>query len=366
MTTIAAARALTPAGWTGPCEVVVESSMIGSIRPTSTVVNDRTLLPGFIDLQANGHEDTDVATATPTGWDRLDDLLVRQGVTTWCPTLVTAPLGAYAAPLGRIADAAARSGPRPAIAGAHLEGPFLGGRPGAHPPQLIREVDPGWIEDLDPIVQVLTLAPEAGDTAPAIAALARRGVLVGLGHSAATYEQAGAAVDAGATLVTHCFNAMAALHHRAPGLVGAALTDDRLTVSLIADLAHTHPALVRLAFRAKGAERVALVTDAVAWRSGHLGEIDLAAPDGLPRLPDGTIAGSTLTMVRAVRNAVGSCGVPLADAAAAAATTPARLLGLADRGCIEVGRRADLVALGPDLGLTGTWIGGHRVFRPPR
>lgn len=361
MTTIAGARALTPDGWTGPVEVAVEDGVIAAIRPTAASLPPLALVPGFVDLQVNGHDDIDVATATGRDWDRLDDLLARQGVTTWCPTLVTAPLDAYAVPLGHITAAAARSGPRPAIAGAHLEGPFLGGRAGAHPAELIRPIDTAWLEHLPPVVRVVTLGPEIDGAMAAIEELAGRGLLVALGHSSATYERGTEAIDAGARLATHCFNAMDGLHHRAPGLVGAALCDDRIAVSLIADLAHVHPALLRLAFRAKGPEAVALVTDAVAWRSGHVGGITVEAVDGVPRLADGTIAGSALTMDRAVRNTVVAAGVPLADAVTAAATTPARLLGLDDRGRLAVGARADLVALSEDLAVEATWVAGERV-----
>ena len=142
---------------------------------------------------------------------------------------------------------------------------------------------------------------------------------------------------------------MGPLHHRQPGLVGAALTDDRVAVSLITDLVHVHPAVVSLIFRAKSAHRVALVTDAVAWEG-----------DGdAPRLPDGTLMGATVTADAALRNAVRRAGVSLVDAVTAASTTPANLLGLGDRGRIEVGKRADLVALGPDLTVDRTWVGGR-------
>jgi N-acetylglucosamine-6-phosphate deacetylase len=144
---------------------------------------------------------------------------------------------------------------------------------------------------------------------------------------------------------------MGPLHHRAPGLLGAALTDDRVAVSIITDLVHVHPAAVTLAFLAKGADRVALVTDAVAWEGD---------PDGdAPRLPDGTLMGSVLTADAAVRNAVRACGIPLADAVRAASTTPANVLGLRDRGRIEVGARADLVALHTDLTVQQTWVAGR-------
>ncbi len=363
MTTVRGARALTPDGWTDPVEVVIDAAgHIEALHPATGPVPDVTLVPGFVDLQVNGHDDIDVATASGADWDRLDDLLLAQGVTTWCPTLVTAPLATYPAALDRSTAAAARaSDGGPTIAGAHLEGPFLGRRAGAHPVEHLRPVDPGWLTALPPIVALVTLGPETDGALAGIEALRGRGALVALGHSDATYEEAEAAVDAGARLVTHCFNASGELHQRAPGLLGAALTDARLAVSLIADLAHVHPALLRLAFRAKGADGVVLVTDAVAWRAGRVGAVEMSADrDGVPRLADGTLAGSALTMDRAVRNVVHAAGVDLADAVTAAASTPARLLGLDDRGTLVPGRRADVVALGPDLTVAGTWIAGER------
>jgi N-acetylglucosamine-6-phosphate deacetylase len=207
---------------------------------------------------------------------------------------------------------------------------------------------------------MMTLGPEGEGAIEAVQALVEMGVLVSLGHSTASYEQALAATAAGARLVTHCFNGMAPFHHRAPGLVGAALTDDRLMVSLIADLVHVHPAAMALVFRAKGPGRVVLVTDAVAWARGTVGDHVRMTFDGTaPRLPDGTLAGSALTMDAAVRNVVEHCGVSLLDAVHAATSTPAQLLGLDDRGEILPGRRADLVALAPDLTVEATWVRGR-------
>ncbi len=363
MTSLRAARALTPEGWTGPVELVVGAGgRIDALRRATGPVPDRMLVPGFVDVQVNGHEDIDVATADGAEWDRLDALLAGQGVTSWCPTLVTAPVAAYPPALARIATAAARAGARPAIAGVHLEGPFLGGRAGAHPIEHLRPVDLEWLEALPPLVRMVTLGPELDGAAAAVRALTARGRLVALGHTDASFEQALAAVHAGARLVTHCFNASGELHQRAPGVLGAALTDDRLAVSLIADLAHVHPALLRLAFRAKGADRVLLVTDAVAWRAGRIGAIEMSADDdGVPRLADGTLAGSALTMDRAVANVVRAAGVDLADALVAASTSPARRLGLTDRGVLAPGCRADVVALTEDLAVAATWVGGEPV-----
>jgi N-acetylglucosamine-6-phosphate deacetylase len=356
--TLAASTVVTPTGLLEPGEVVVEDGRIASVGPASgATVPQRVLCPGFLDLQVNGHDDVNCATASGEAWDRMDGLLLAQGVTGWCPTLVTAPLDRFASPLERIGAAMVRRPPgAPAMLGAHLEGPFLGGAPGAHPRDLIVDLDLDWLAALPPIVKVVTLAPEQAAAIEAIRLLVGRGVLVSLGHSTATYEQALAGAAAGARLVTHLFNGMGPLHHREPGLLGAALSDDRLTPSLIADGVHVHPAALRAAARAKGPGGWILVTDAVAWRDGRLAEGRVELVDGAPRLADGTIAGSSLTMDRAVKRMVEEAGIPLFDVITAATAAPARLLGLADRGVLAVGARADLVALTPDLAVEEVWV----------
>lgn len=365
MVAIRAERALLPDGALGgPVAVDVDG---GNITRVSTADGSERcphhlLVPGFVDLQVNGHDDVDVAAASGGDWDRLDELLVDQGVTTWCPTLVTAPLGRLERAMARVGEAMARpGGKRPAIAGIHLEGPFLGGAPGAHRRDWLLPFDLTWLAELPASVRIVTLAPELEGAADVVRALADRGVVVSLGHSTATAAQASAAVDAGARLVTHLFNGMGPLHHRQPGLVGLALADPRLVVSIIADLVHVDAVALRIAFAAKGPGGIALVTDAIAWRAGnaHAGS-EVARRDGGPRLADGTLAGSALTMDAAVRNAVAS-GVDLAAALVAAAMTPAAVLGLADRGAVAVGRRADLVALDEQLGVEAVWIGGQRL-----
>lgn len=350
--TVSASTVVTPEGLLEPGEIVVEDGVIAEVRPAHAGdrVPRRVLTPGFLDLQVNGHDDVNCATADGADWDRMDELLIAQGVTGWCPTLITAPLDRFAAPLARITEAAARppSAGRPAILGAHLEGPFLGGAPGAHPRQHLVPLDLEWLAALPPIVKVVTLAPELAGAADVVRLLVDRGVLVSLGHSTAGLEASLASTEAGARLVTHLFNGMGPLHHREPGLLGAALSDDRLTPSLIADGVHVHPAALRAAARAKGWGGWILVTDAVAWRDGRLddrGELRVQVVDGAPRLADGTLAGSALTMDAAIRRMVVEAGIPLAEVVAAATSTPARLLGLGDRGRLVPGCRADLVAL---------------------
>jgi N-acetylglucosamine-6-phosphate deacetylase len=354
MTRLEAATVVTPDRVLEPGVVEIAAGRIVAVEPLAATgeVPRRTLVPGFVDLQVNGCGDVDVTRADGDDWDRLDHQLLRHGVTTWVPTLVSAPLDAYPAHFARIGAAAARSGARPTIAGLHLEGPFLGEPRGAHAAELIRPLDLEWLAALPAAVVLVTLAPEQSGAIRAIGLLHARGTLVALGHSAASFDEAVLAIDAGARLVTHCFNGMPPFHHRRPGLVGAALFDPRVAVSLIADLVHVHPSAIGIAFRAKGASHVALVTDSAAT-SGPV--------EDAPRLRDGTLAGTVLTMDAAVRNVVGHARIALVDAVRAASTTPAELLGLRDRGRIEPGARADLVALDEELRVEAVWIAGRQV-----
>jgi N-acetylglucosamine-6-phosphate deacetylase len=242
------------------------------------------------------------------------------------------------------------------VIGVHLEGPFLGGAPGAHPPELVRDVDLHWLEqlcdDFGDLVRLVTLAPEADPGFAAIAALRARGIVVALGHSTIDLDGARAAADAGAGIVTHLFNGMGPLHHRSPGLAGAALDDRRLVPSVIADGVHVHPMMVRLALRAR--PDAVLVTDAVATGP------PLELRDRAAYLPDGTLAGSTLTMADAVRH-VAALGISAPATIRCATGNAARAIGATGYGRIAVGCRADLVALDPvTLEVRETWLGGVR------
>ncbi len=356
---------MTPAGVVGPVEVTARDGRIFSLRPDPGPIGGRhrgTLVPGFVDLQVNGIDDINVATATSDAqWNRLDSLLLDQGTTAWCPTLISAPLDSYSSPLAEIARAQARpSRGRPTILGAHLEGPFLGSRPGAHPQRHVVPFDADFISRLPQVVCMMTIGAEQGDATSATRALRSRGIIVSLGHSAADERHVEESIAAGATMVTHLYNAMGPFNHRSPGLVGRALVDDRVCVSLIADLVHVHPVALQLAFRAKRRGGRILVTDAVAWRDPLFVSSKLSLSDGAPRLSDNTLAGSVLTMDRAVANVVG-LGVSLEDAIHAAATAPADVLGISDRGRIAEGAHADFTLLSDDLSMSGVWVAGERV-----
>ncbi len=373
-----ARRVLGPTGLTGPSVIDIDDNgRISSVtemsgNPTLPDVSGGqlpgggvfdTIVPGFIDLQVNGIDDLDVFSATGGDWDRLSDLLLVQGVTSWCPTLVTNGLDRYEAPLRRIAaarESANSSGNRARLIGAHLEGPFLGGAPGAHRRDLLSPIDTGWLGALPDIVRLVTIAPELAHAREAIAMLVASGIVVSLGHSTPTADDVAAAVAAGATMVTHLFNGMSGVHHRTPGLASMALVDDRLWAGLIADLIHVDELALRLAFRAKPG-RIFLVTDAVGWRRGQVGEVRMSLEGAAPRLADGTLAGSAVTMDQALRNLVLVCGLSLDEVARAASTNPAQAMGLDDRGVIATGYRADLVALDEDLRVSAVWLDGHRV-----
>lgn len=326
-------------------------------------LGDVWLEPGFVDLQVNGVGDVDFWAADPDGWRRAGERLLGTGLTSYLPTLPTAPLDEYDAALGRVAAARADAVTRglPRIEGVHLEGPFLGGAPGAHPVDLIRPMDLGWLLallDAHPgLVRLVTLAPEADPDFAGIRALAALDVVVALGHSRCSYDDAHSAAEAGARLVTHLFNGMGPLHHREPGLPGAALDSPRLTPTLIADFVHIHPAVLRLAALAK---RCILVSDAVAVDVEYFGQ-QVTARDGAAYLSDGTLTGSTLTMERAVFNAERLVGRALAVEMATRA--PAEILSLDTFAVRGVGGRADLVALEwGSLEVVGTWLSGERAY----
>lgn len=341
--------------------VIADDGTILAVEPADGPVPDRVIAPGFVDLQVNGIDDVDCAVAEGADWERLDTLVAAQGVTTWCPTLVTMPLPRFAAPLDRIADAMGRPADgRPVIAGVHLEGPFLGGAPGAHPPKHIVPIDLDWLAALPAHVVMVTVGAEQPDAEAATRLLHERGVLVSIGHSNAAHSEVEAVLAAGASMATHLFNAMSGLHHRDPGVAASVLTHPAACASLIADGVHVHPRMLLLAATLLGPDRTVLVTDAAAWRAGTVGQIGVTMRDGAPRLPDGTLAGSAVTMDAAVRTCVGA-GIPLEHALRAASTVPARLLGLADRGTLAPGRRSDLAVLTPDLQVECTVVAGRPI-----
>jgi N-acetylglucosamine-6-phosphate deacetylase len=345
-----------------PAWVVVDGDRIvavgaGAPPAGEDVVEHRECLltPGFIDIQVNGAGRTDFAHAAVDEIVATLAELARDGCTSVVPTVVSAPLGTYEPTLERLAKVRERV---PGVLGVHLEGPFLGGAPGAHPPELVRTADVDWLLGLldrfPGLVRIVTLAPEADPGLALTRALVARGVVVSLGHSTATYAEACASADAGATMVTHLFNGMSPLRHREPGLPGAALDDRRLVPSFIADLVHVHAAAIRLALAAR--PDAVLVSDRVGG--------SFAVRDGAARLADGTLVGSVVTMLDSVRNLVAAC-IPVGQAVRTATGNPARALGLTDRGRVAPGCLAELLWLDREtLTVRARWPHRERAGDP--
>jgi N-acetylglucosamine-6-phosphate deacetylase len=333
--------------------------------PQARLPAGAVLAPGFIDLQVNGGGGV-LLNDQPTADDmRAIARAHRQFGTTAClPTLITDTREQM-----RSAVVAARSiAGRDGILGLHLEGPFISPRrPGIHRPDRIVQPGAGDLEELCELADVgrslVTLAPE---WVPAgfVRTLAAAGVRISIGHSEAPAAVVIQAVADGATGVTHLYNAMPPMSARDPGIVGTALADHRLTAGLIVDGIHVDPVSVRAAFMAKGADRIALVTDAMPTVGASLDRFELMGRtiklhDGRLTSEEGTLAGAHLDMASAVRNAVRLAGLPLEDALRAASLTPARFLGLVnERGILVPGARADLVALDRELTVAATWVDG--------
>ena len=326
-----------------------------------------TLVPGFVDAHSHGGGGASFTSGDPGGAATVLATHRAHGTTSMMASLVTDTTERLEASVRALAPLVHAG----ELAGIHLEGPWLsGGHCGAHDPDLLRAPDPAEVARLldagDGAVRMVTLAPELEGGLDAVRLLAERGVVAALGHSDATDAVTREALDAGVRVATHLFNAMRPIHHREPGPVLALVEDDRAFVELIADGVHLHPAVLHWA-ATSSPHRFLLVTDAMAAAGAAdgdylLGPAAVEVRAGVARLAsNGAIAGSTLTMDRAVRYAVRTAGLPLDAAVEAATATPARLLGLADVGAIEPGRRADLVHLDDDLRVRavmrcGTWL----------
>jgi N-acetylglucosamine-6-phosphate deacetylase len=309
----------------------------------------RMAIPGFVDLQVNGYGGVDFLSASRDDYRRAGEALLLAGVTAYQPTFITSAESATIEALHALPTGVA--GPR--ILGAHLEGPFLSpDRPGTHPLSHLREPDVALLDRLldAGVVTEMTLAPELPGADALVERLRERGVAVSAGHTNATAEEADHAFDLGVGGVTHVFNAMRPFRSRDPGIAGAALTRAGVVIAMVVDGHHLADETVRLVW-ACAAGRVALVTDAIAAAGAggngtfQLGDVEVAVEDGAaPMREDGTLAGTVLTMIDAVRN-LHALGVPFEQAVGAATEVPARFLARGDVGFLEPGALADIVVL---------------------
>ena len=381
-TVLLAGAAYTPSEIDGPVAIVVRDGLVAEVlrhadsarHEMGTVIDVRPwrVVPGYIDLHTHGFAGHDVTSGTDSDLVAMRIALPATGVTAFLPTIGSTGPAETQRQVERVAAIMRRSDPRGAeILGIRLEGPFINRvKKGAQDESAIRPPDHAELRRLAKIgpIRIVDFAPEEDGDFGLLQSLLQAGILASVGHTAATYDQTLAAIDAGVRHCTHLFNAMPPLEHRGPGAVGALLADPRATVELIADGVHVHPAILRLAWLARGPESVALVTDAMSAAGLPPGDYTflgrrVSVRDGAVRLLDGTLAGSVLTMDAGVRNLVQLAGASWANAIRMATLTPATIAGVADRkGQLTPGADADLVVLDDAGHVRQTWRGGQCVY----
>jgi N-acetylglucosamine-6-phosphate deacetylase len=384
MLAFTAQRLITPTETVGNAVVLVEDGKILEITPRSvrpvpaglaaTDFGDRTLAPGYIDLHIHGSAGYDVMADTAEALPAIEQLLARHGVSSYYPTTVTAPMDATLRALEHLGGAieqrehrAVQNTARACPLGIHLEGPFLShARRGVHPSEHLLKPTVAAFERFWQAahgrIRMMTIAPELDGAPEVISEAYRRGVLVSLGHSDADLRSSYRGIEAGARHATHTFNAMRPLNHREPGILGVVLADARVSADIIADGVHVDPAVVQLFARAKGSDQTVLITDALAaagMPDGRywLGSLEVDVREG-KCTHQGKLAGSVLTMDRAVRNLAQFANWEINQAVAAASLNPARAAGLTRKGKLVAGADADFVVLNSTGEVERTFVAG--------
>ena len=372
---LAGARVVLPTGIVDGGRVIVDGTRIAGSSPDDAPTLDLTghwLVPGFVDIHNHGGGGASFTGGTVEDILRGVHTHRLHGTTTLVASTVTGEMDALAQRAGLLSELAEQGD----IAGIHFEGPFISPcRKGAHSEPLLRDPDPAEVRKLIDAARghakMVTLATELPGGVDSVRLLAEHGVIAAIGHTDATYEQTVEAIEAGATVATHLFNAMPSIGHRAPGPITALLEDERITVELIDDGTHLHPAALQLAFHHAGADRVAFITDAMdaaGFVDGRymLGPLEVEVSEGVARLVEGgSIAGSTLTLDRAFKRAATVDGLPVEAVVAAISANPAKLLGMYDTvGSLEPGKDADLVILDERFELKGVMRRGEWVVDP--
>ncbi|GAA2644434.1 MULTISPECIES: N-acetylglucosamine-6-phosphate deacetylase [Streptomyces] len=375
-TVLSGARVVLPTGTVANGRVIVDGDRIaGSAHEGARTVDlsGHWIVPGFVDTHNHGGGGASFTSGTAE--DVLKGVRTHRehGTTTLVASTVTGDLDELARRAALLAELTQQG----EIAGIHFEGPFINPcRKGAHKEDLLRDPDPAEVRKLidaaHGAARMFTLATELPGGLDSVRLLAEHGVIAAIGHTDATYEQTRAAIDAGATVATHLFNAMPPLAHREPGPIAALLEDERITVELINDGTHLHPAALELAFHHAGAHRVALITDAMdaaGFGDGtyHLGPLEVEVRHGVARLVEGgSIAGSTLTLDTAFKRSVTLDKLPVESVVQAISANPAKLIGLYDEiGSLEPGKYADLVVLDAAFELKGVMRRGEWIVNPP-
>ncbi|GAA2958882.1 N-acetylglucosamine-6-phosphate deacetylase [Streptomyces enissocaesilis] len=372
---LSGARVVLPTGTVENGRVIVEGGRIAGSAPADTPSLDLSghwIVPGFVDMHVHGGGGASFTSGTAEEVLKGVRTHREHGTTTIAASLVTGETDALARQAALLSELVEQGD----LAGLHFEGPFISPcRKGAHSEDLLRDPDPAEVRKLidaaHGTAKMVTLATELPGGIDSVRLLAEHGVIAAIGHTDATYEQTAEAIDAGATVATHLYNAMPALGHRTPGPIAALLEDERVTVELINDGTHLHPAALELAYHRAGAGRVAFITDAMdaaGFGDGTylLGPLEVEVRNGVARLAEGgSIAGSTLTLDTAFKRAVTVDRLPVEDVVRSISANPARLLGVDDRvGSLEPGKDADLVVLDADFTLKGVMRKGAWLREP--
>ncbi|MFF5705936.1 N-acetylglucosamine-6-phosphate deacetylase [Streptomyces sp. NPDC012794] len=375
-TVLSGARVVLPTGIVAGGRVIVEGARIaGSAREDADVtdLSGHWIVPGFVDMHNHGGGGASFTSGTAEEVLKGVRTHREHGTTTLVASTVTGGLDELARRAGLLAELTQQG----EIAGIHFEGPFINPcRKGAHKEDLLRDPDPAEVRKLvdaaHGAARMVTLATELPGGLDSVRLLAEHGVIAAIGHTDSTYDEARQAIEAGATVATHLYNAMPGLEHRAPGPIAALLEDERVTVELINDGTHLHPAMLELAFHHAGAHRVALITDAMdaaGFGDGtyHLGPLEVEVREGVARLVEGgSIAGSTLTLDTAFKRSVTVDRLPVESVVQAISANPAKLLGLYDEvGSLEPGKYADLVVLDASFDVKGVMRRGEWIVSPP-
>lgn len=374
MTLLAGARILTPNGFVDDAWIQIDGEKIAEIGQGEPLVQPdvdlggQMVLPGFVDQHCHGGGGASFVTTDPVEAAKAAQFHLEHGTTSVMASLVSGSNEALKAEIETLSPLVDDG----TVIGIHLEGPWISHQfCGAHDQDQLRNPEPTEVTELlalgDGRIKMVTIAPELEGGLEAIRLVAESGAVAAVGHTDADYETGVAAVEAGARVATHLFNAMRPVLHRDPNAAGALMEDPRVSAELICDGVHIHPVALKLGLRELGISRVCMITDAMSaagMADGQykLGELDVTVKDGVARLAvEGNIAGSTLTLDIALRFVVEHCNVSIEEASRMLSANPARVLGLEDRGTLEPGNRADLVVLDGSLELTrvmqsGTWI----------
>lgn len=360
--------------------IVVNNGIIEEVNTEDTAedieiidLSNYKVLPGLIDTHIHGANGYDIMDASYNSLNEISKYLGSIGVTGFLATTVTAPWNKIHSAVKNIHETMTKGVEGAEVLGAYIEGPFITEKyKGAHPSEYIREID---IEDMKALIgsypsciKTVTVAPDKEGAIELIKYLKFQGINISIGHTNATYEETMDAIKAGANIAVHVFNGMRGLHHREPGTVGALLSDDRVMCELIADMIHVHPAVMKLVLRAKGIEKMCLITDCMmagGLKDGKymLGELKVSVRDGIARIANGSLAGSTLKLIDAIRNMKKYLDVSLIDAVNMASLVPAMIAGVDHiQGSIEPGKKANFTIIDDELNVVMTIVKGKIIY----